>query len=81
MFENNTQDNKFPKTLEIRNTEDGMIWQIYHINNLKEAEILSINAAKNGFYSRRVVDFRKEEEETFPDWRTHCCESLKAVLS
>ena len=46
---NNSKDDKFPKTLEIRNTEGGMIWQTYHINNIKEAEILAKNSFNNGF--------------------------------
>lgn len=80
MFINNT-DNKFPKTLEIRNTSGGLIQQIYHVNNIKEAEILSKNALKNGFMESTLVDLRKDEEETFPNWRNECSKELQKVLT
>lgn len=80
MFINKT-DNKFPKTLEIRNHSGGMIWQIYHINNIKEAEILSENALKNGFMESTLVDFRTDKKETFPNWRNECSEELQKVLT
>lgn len=80
MFINNT-DNKFPKTLEIRNTSGGMIWQIYHVNNIKEAEILSKNALKNGFMESTLVEYNKDTEETFPNWRNECSEELQKVLT
>ena len=56
------------KTLVIRNTPDGMIWQIYHVQNQEEAEWLSSNATRNGFYGITLEDY-SGHEETFPDWR------------
>jgi len=80
-MKNKTTDNKFPKTLEIRNTPGGMIWQLYHVNNKKEAEVLSKNASINGFLEQTLVDYREDKEETFPDWRETCCTELKDVLT
>jgi len=71
----------FPKTLLIRNTEDGMIWQIYHVNNGKEAEILAENALSNGFLSSTLEDHYKDEKETWPDWRETAQDRLKAVMT
>ena len=59
----------FPKTLMIRNHEGGMIWQVYHVKNLKEVEWLSGNALKNGFLGSTLENYQPEHEETWPDWR------------
>ena len=58
----------FPKTLEIRNTPGGMIWQIYHVQSQNEIFILTRNSQGNGFHSQTVVPFNGELE-TFPHWR------------
>lgn len=79
-FYNNTKDDIFPKTLEIRSTCGGFIWQLYHINNLQEAEIISYSSSLNGFQSRMIQDYY-ETDETFPNWRNECSEELKKVLS
>ena len=60
---------KYPKTLVIRNTSEGMIWQLYHINNEFEAKKLATTAHSNGFYGLTLEDHQPEEEETFPTWR------------
>lgn len=60
--------NVFPKTLEIRNTVGGMIWQIYHVQSEHEIEVLKNNSRNNGFLSQTVVDYTGEKE-TFPRWR------------
>jgi hypothetical protein len=80
MFINDTTNEKFPKTLEIRNNTGGMIWQIYHVNNLKEAQILSRNSYKNGFMESTLKDYYKIDE-TFPNWRNECSKELKEVLT
>jgi len=59
----------FPKTLVIRNTPEGMIWQIYHVNDQREADILSRNAHNNGFYGITLEDYQAGYEETWPGWR------------
>jgi hypothetical protein len=58
----------FPKTLEIRNTAGGAIWQLYHVQTQKEIDFLTKVSRGNGFYSQTVVDF-DGEEETFTGWR------------
>lgn len=58
----------FPKTLEIRNTPTGMIWQIYHVQSEKEVAVLTYNSQKNGFLGQTVVPYTGEQE-TFPRWR------------
>lgn len=81
MFSDLTTNKDYPKTLEIRNTEGGMIWQIYHVNNKQEAMLLSQGAMNNAFMSRTLVDHKPDEKETFPHWRTQCHDKLKAVLT
>jgi hypothetical protein len=78
-YDNMSKGDKFPKTLEIRNTSGGLIWQVYHVNNLNEANLLSRGASNNAFQSRILVDYY-DEEETFPDWRNECTAEIKAVL-
>ena len=63
---------EFPKTLMIRNHEGGMIWQVYHVRSLNEAERLSDNATKNAFEAITLEDYIPEYEETWPDWRDNC---------
>lgn len=69
MFINNSLDNNYPKTLLIRNQQGGMVWQIYNVQTLLEAEKLSKNSEKNGFEEATLVDFQPGLEETWPDWR------------
>lgn len=69
MYRNTSTKNEFPKTLLIRNTKGGMIWQIYHVNNSSEAKLLSQNATNNGFEDRELTDHDISYKETFPDWR------------
>ena len=69
MYTNLTTNNSFPKTLFIRNEFGGMIWQVYHINNLTEAERLANNATKNQFNGITLEDYQPDYEETRPDWR------------
>ena len=72
MFKNISNSSDYPKTLIIRNTEGGMIWQVYHIKEFYEADRLSFNATKNGFEACTLEDYKGQYEETFPDWRKKC---------
>ena len=38
MFTDISTKNEFPKTLVIRNSKGGMIWQIYHVQKESEAD-------------------------------------------
>jgi len=69
MLINDTTNSKYPKTLLIRNTEGGMIWQIYHVRELYEADRISSNATKRGFLSCTLEDHHPDQDETFPKWR------------
>jgi len=69
MYKNNSTTDTFPKTLLIRNTEGGMIWQIYHVNSEKVAQVLAANATLNKFEAITLEDYNPEYEETWPDWR------------
>ena len=60
---------EYPKTVIIRNTEGGMVWQIYHVENVIEARLLSLGATKNGFHSVSLEEHQPNLEETFPNWR------------
>lgn len=64
-----TTNNDYPKTLLIRNTIGGMVWQVYHVEKLVEAERLSTNAQANGFYGQELVDHLLDEPQTWEDWR------------
>jgi hypothetical protein len=66
----------YPKTLMIRNEPSGMIWQVYHVLKQSEADKLTSNAHKNGFYGSTLEDHQPEMEETWPDWRDTCSEDI-----
>jgi hypothetical protein len=68
-YTNVSTNDKYPKTLVIRNTKEGMIWQIYNVEKEIEAIKLSANAFKNGFLGITLEDFDVEAKETFPNWR------------
>jgi hypothetical protein len=62
------------KQLLIRNTPDGMIWQVYNLKEDYERIILERNARANGFFHFEVFDTIRhdyEHSETFPRWREH----------
>jgi hypothetical protein len=65
----NTTNDTYPKTLYIRNEVGGMVWQVYHVNNITEALNLVKNAVKNGFYGNHTLEDHTNETETWPDWR------------
>lgn len=67
----------FPKTLMIRNHEGGMIWQIYHVDNAEQVNILTNNCWDNGFFGSTLENHQPDKEETFPDWRENCSNELK----
>lgn len=68
-YVDNSKNDNYPKTLFIHNTEDGCIWQVYHVQKESEAEALSFNAKLNAFQYRQLVDYKPDYEETWPDWR------------
>lgn len=57
------------QTVLIRNTPLGCVWQVYHIQNYSEYEMLKKNSKKNGFMVCEMVAHNPSQEETFPDWR------------
>lgn len=65
---NTSTNNNYPKTLLIRNTIGGMVWQLYHVNNELEALRLSNNAQNSAFKDQELTDYN-DQEETFPNWR------------
>lgn len=71
-MQDNTTNGDYPKTLLIRNEVGGMIWQLYHVEKLIEAERLAENATNNGFYGISLEDYQPSAEETFPGWRSEC---------
>lgn len=75
-----SKDDKYPKTLVIRNTIGGMIWQIYHVNSDKEADTISSNAASNGFLGITLEDHQPKLKETWPDWRKTATGAVKEAL-
>jgi hypothetical protein len=69
MFTDLSNSSEYPKTLVIRNHKGGMIWQVYHVEARREADILSTNATMNGFEAITLEDYQPDMEQTFPDWR------------
>lgn len=69
MYTDISKDDNYPKTLAIRNEYGGLVWQTYHVQKRQEAEILSNNAASNGFKAITLEDYQPELEETWPNWR------------
>ena len=69
MYTEKSTNENYPKTLVIRNHTGGMIWQIYHIQAIHEAERISKNATGNGFQAITLEDYQPELKETWPDWR------------
>lgn len=67
---------QYPKTLMIRNHEGGMIWQVYHVQKKSEADKLTANAKRNGFYGSTLEDYQPEREQTWPNWRETCNKSI-----
>jgi hypothetical protein len=72
MYKDISTKEEFPKTLVIRNSKGGMIWQVYNVLKNSEAEKLSNNATVNGFEEITLEDYRTDCEETFPNWREEC---------
>ena len=69
MYRDNTTNEEYPKTLLIRNTVGGVIWQVYHVEKEIEAQRLSTNANRHGFADRELIDYDTNHEETYPGWR------------
>jgi hypothetical protein len=72
VYTNNSTGDAFPKTILIRNHEGGMIWQVYHVHSINEADNLTRNATLNGFFAISLENHLPEEKETWPDWRDNC---------
>ena len=68
-YTDKTTNNDYPKSLLIRNTPGGMIWQIYTVQKEREVDKLATNATRNGFYGITLEDFDANYTETFPGWR------------
>ena len=69
MYIDISTNKNYPKTLVIRNEDNGLIWQVYNIKAEEEAFKLSKNAAVNGFNSITLENYNKDLKETFPNWR------------
>jgi len=74
-----TKGSTFPKTLAIRNTVGGWIWQIYHVDNNLQALYLAETADSNGFEGRTLEDYHGGKE-TFPNWRMEMARELVRLL-
>jgi hypothetical protein len=56
------------RQLNIRNTPDGCIWQVYHVRDDHEVRLLQRSAMNNGFSGFEVAK-ELTDNETFPGWR------------
>jgi hypothetical protein len=75
----NTTSSVFPKTLIIRNSKDGMIWQVYHVQSTIEAYRLANIATRNEYKDIRLEDYDPKYEESYPDWRE--TEAGKSIIN
>jgi hypothetical protein len=80
MFEDISKGDTYPKTLVIRNSVNGYIWQIYHVDNIYQAFYLSKGAKANAFEGRTLEDYQPNEEETFPNWRMEMARTFVEML-
>lgn len=62
-------NNNYPKTVVIRNSKGGMIWQIYHVKSERAAEIIAKRAADNCFEGVTLEDYQPNMEETSEGWQ------------
>lgn len=69
VYKDISTNDKYPKTLIIRNHLGGSIWQVYHVQKESEAIKLSNNARMNGFEAITLEDHKPNVKETWPDWR------------
>jgi len=76
MYNNQTTNNTYPKTLMVRNMPGGCIWQVYHVQKQSEADKLAANAHRNGFLGSTLEDHQPDYEETWPDWRETCSKDI-----
>lgn len=74
-----TEGLSFPKTLVIRNSVDGWIWQIYHVDSHQQAYYIAENAKNSGYEGRTLEDYHGGEE-TFPNWRMEMARELVKLL-
>lgn len=72
MYTDKSSNDNYPKTVIIRNHLGGMIWQVYHVQALYEAEKLATNATANGFQAITLEDYQPDMEQTAPNWREEC---------
>lgn len=68
-MENISTNNNYPKTVVVRNSKNGMIWQIYHVKSERAAEIIAKQANENAFDGVTLEDYQPNMEETFPNWQ------------
>ena len=80
MFEDISTGNTYPKTLVIRNSVGGAIWQVYHVDNIYQAVYISKGAKANCFEGRTLEDYQPNEEETFPNWRMEIARGFVDML-
>jgi|WetSurMetagenome_2_1015567.scaffolds.fasta_scaffold55296_4 hypothetical protein len=69
----------YPKSLMVRNSVGGMVWQHYRVRSKAEADALCANSWNNGFYGSTLED-NNPYEETYPNWREECTDEIKAIL-
>jgi len=81
MYSNLSTTHVFPKTLVIRNEENGSIWQLYHVSNEIQAYHIASNAYhKRGFKAISLEDYQPTYEETFPNWRMEMARDFVKIL-
>jgi len=80
MFESISTGNSYPKTLVIRNTVGGGIWQVYHVDNAYQALYISKGAMTKGYEGRTLEDYQPDLDDTFPNWRMELARGFVDML-
>lgn len=62
-------DNVFPKTMCIHNSKGGLIWQVYHIHDKIEQDIITEGAEISAFEYVSIINYDDSYEESSPGWR------------
>lgn len=67
---------EYPKTVVVRNSPDGMIWQIYHVDNEFQARHIIKGAQDSAYEGVTLEHHQPEHKETFPNWREETINSF-----
>ena len=68
-YQDISTNEQFPKTMTMQAQPNGAYWQIYHVRDNSEVEMLKEGATRNGYEVITLRNYNGQLEETFPNWR------------